>query len=60
MGKNEKSRNTSCEEYLDELSETLSDSVHKRLIKAYKGEDPVTAMESELKNILSEVLRREN
>ena len=34
--------------YLDELLTELSDPVHKRLIEAYQGDDPVQSMESEL------------
>lgn len=48
------------EEYLEELLGLLSDPVHKRIIKAYGREDPVQSMESELRNILSEVLPRES
>jgi len=35
------SQDLSCEEYLDELLAELSDPVHKRLIQAYQGDDPV-------------------
>ena len=44
------------EKYLDELLVELSDPVHKRLIEAYQGDDPVQSMESELGKILIEVL----
>lgn len=53
-------QHSSREEYLDELLAELSDPVHKRLIQAYRGDDPVQSMESELGRILMEVLRREN
>ena len=46
--------------YLDELLVKLSDPVHKRLIEAYQGDDPVQSMESELGKILIEVLRCED
>ena len=48
------------EKYLDELLAELSDPVHKRLIEAYQGDDPVQSMESELGKILIEVLRCED
>ena len=54
------SQHSSREEYLDELLEELSDPVHKRLIQAYLGNNPVQSMESELGNILMEVLHRED
>ena len=53
----EKSRS---EEFLDELQRELSDPLHRLLIKAYKGENPVQSMESELSRILLEVLDLEN
>ncbi len=54
------SQNSSHEKYLDELLEKLSEPVHKRLIQAYQGNDPVQSMESELANILIEVLQHED
>jgi hypothetical protein len=54
------SQHLSREEYLDELLAELSDPVHKRLIQAYQGDDPVQSMESELKKILMEILQRED
>jgi len=53
-------QHSSREEYLDELLAELSDPVHKRLIQAYRGNDPVQSMESELGKILMEVLNRED
>lgn len=49
-----------AEGYVQGLLERLSDPVHKRLIEAYGGDDPVGSMESELANILKEVLNRED
>ena len=54
------SQHSSCEQYLDALLAELSDPVHKRLIQAYQGNDPVQSMESELGKILMEVLHRED
>jgi hypothetical protein len=54
------SQHSSPEGYLDELLAQLSDSVHKRLIQAYRGNHPVQSMESELGKILTEVLHRED
>ena len=53
----EKSR---CEEFLDELQKEVSDPLHRRLIQAYRGDNPVQSMESELSKILIEVLRGED
>lgn len=52
----EKSRR---EEFLDELQREVSDPLHRQLIQAYRGDDPVQSMESELAKILFEVLRGE-
>lgn len=49
-----------CKEYVDELLAELSDPVHKRLIQAYRGDDPIRSMESELGKILTEVLSGED
>ena len=54
------SKDTRCAEYLDELLKKISDPVHKRLIQAYMGNDPVQSMESELGKILTEVLHLED
>jgi len=54
------SQHSPREEYLDELLAELSDPVHKRLIQAYRGNNPVQSMESELGKILMEVLNRED
>jgi len=54
------SQRSSREEYLDELLVEPSDPVHKRLIQAYRGNNPIQSMESELGKILMEVLNRED
>jgi hypothetical protein len=57
----EQSLKKSCqEEFLDELRKECSDPLHERLIRAYRSDDPVRSMESELSIILLEVLDREN
>jgi hypothetical protein len=53
----EKSR---CQEFLGELQSEVSDPLHRRLIQAYQGDDPVQAMESVLTKILLEVVRGED
>jgi hypothetical protein len=55
----------SSEEYLSKLLLELSDPVHKRLIQAYQGNNPLQSnplqsMESELGKILLEILYRED
>ena len=54
------SQDPSRKKYLDELLAELSAPVHKRLIEAYQGDDPVQSMESELEKILIEVVRCED
>lgn len=51
---------SSREKYLSELLTKLADPIHKRLIEAYQGDDPVQSMETELGKILMEILRRED
>ena len=46
-------------EYVERLLEELTDQVHKRLIEAYAGDDPVASMEAELTAILEEVMENE-
>lgn len=60
MNKKATSQDFSFEESLDELLAELSDPVHKRLIQAYRGNDPVQSMESELGKILMEVIHCED
>lgn len=48
------------QDFLAELENLASDPVHKRLIGAYSGDDPVRAMEQELASILREVLANED
>lgn len=45
---------------LEELQGTLENPLHKRLIQAYDGKDPLKSMESELQTILLEVLQHED
>lgn len=48
------------QEHIRRFSEQLSDPVHKRLIEAYSGDDPVESMEAELGRVLEEVLSSED
>ena len=48
------------ETYLQRFLEQLSDPVHRRLIRAYGGDDPVASMEVELGNLLREVVNSED
>ena len=45
---------------LDELTQRMDDPIHKRLLKSFEGDDPVTSMEEELQRILLEVLTHED
>lgn len=60
MGNEEILPNSSQDDYLEELVEKLSNPIHRRIIQAYQGSDPIQSMESELANILIEVLHRED
>jgi len=46
--------------FLEEILKELPDPIHKKLIQAYQGDNPVESMESELKKILLGVLQNEN
>jgi len=46
--------------FMEELVAQLSDSIHRRIIQAHRGVDPVQSMESELGKILLEALHRED
>ena len=50
----------SIESYLGELAAKLERPEHKRLLEAYRGDDPVGAMEEEYRRILLEVLQGED
>lgn len=54
------SQDSSREKYIEEFLAALSDPIHKRLIQAYQGNDPVQSMESELGKVLMEALHRED
>lgn len=60
MNSKETTQQLSEEQYIDELLAQLSDPIHKRLIQAHRGTDPVESMESELSDVLLEVLHRED
>jgi hypothetical protein len=48
------------DEFLSELLDEIPDPIHKRLIEAYQGDDPVYSMETKLGEILLEVVHRED
>ncbi len=47
-------------ELLEKFISQLTDPFHKRLIQAYESDEPVSAMESELRTILMEILSDED
>lgn len=59
MGK-ESARDSRRKKFLEEMQAELSNPLHKRLIQACEGDNPVERMESELGKILLEVLHRED
>lgn len=60
MAEESPSKHSRCNEFLDELQKESSNPLHKRLIQAYRGDNPVQAMEAELAKILLEALRGED
>ena len=46
--------------FIEEIVAQLSDPIHKRIIQAHTSADPVQSMESEIGNVLLEVLNRED
>lgn len=54
------SQKNRCEKFLEELKGQLPDPIHKRILEAYKTDDPVQSMETELSKILLEIISREN
>ena len=53
-------RGTGLEQYIRRFLARLPDPVHRRLIQAYAGDDPVASMEAELGNVLREVVDSED
>ena len=47
-------------EYIDDVLQKLSNETHKKIIKAYRGEDPVSSMESKLGKIIMAIVNRED
>ncbi|MDI6762297.1 MAG: hypothetical protein QME83_04610 [Thermodesulfobacteriota bacterium] len=60
MSNNKNSLALPDENYISELLGEISDPVHKQIIEVYGGIDPLQAMETKLREILSEVLRSES
>ncbi|MBI4298302.1 MAG: hypothetical protein HY666_00890 [Chloroflexi bacterium] len=46
------------QQYLEELAATVKNPVHRRLLKAHQGDNPIHEMETELGRILNEVVER--
>ena len=46
--------------FMEELVAQLSDPIHRRIIQAHHGIDPVQSMESEIGKVLLEALKRED
>lgn len=47
-------------DYIDGVLQRLSNETHKKIIKEYKGEDPVRSMESKLGEIVMAIVNRED
>lgn len=50
----------SRQEAVDSFLDTLSDPVHRRIVGAYRGNNPVEEMEKELLGILEEIVKDED
>ena len=48
------------QEHLDELGREVAEAVHRRLLHAYRGDEPLESMEAELGKILSEIVQHED
>ena len=46
------------QEFLDDILRHLEDPIHKRLLQAYRSDNPVNFMETELGRILKEILEK--
>jgi hypothetical protein len=46
--------------FMEELVAQLSDPIHKRIIQAHAGADPVQSMESEIGKVFLEILNRKD
>jgi hypothetical protein len=53
-------KNSLLNKFLKEVKEKLQNPIHKRIIEAYKEDDPLHSMEEELGKIIMEILQREN
>lgn len=51
---------SNVEVYLKELADETEDQIHKRLIAAYKGDNPKAQIEKEFGNVLTEVISHED
>jgi len=60
MAEDVRPNESQVEKYLEEVLGNISDPFHKRIIKAYKGDNPVQSMESELGKIVMEILNLED
>lgn len=60
MNKQQSVQKTTEEGCVKDLIKELSDPIHKKLLQAYQGSEPVQSMEAELRNIITEVFRRED
>jgi|GEM_PF-2067523 len=47
-------------EYIDGVLQRLSNEIHKKIVKEYKGEDPVSSMESKLGEIVMAIVNGED
>jgi hypothetical protein len=56
----EPSKPSRLDEFLADLMSAATDPIHKRILQVYQGTDPVKAMETELGQILLEVVKRED
>jgi hypothetical protein len=55
-----KANNARQKEIISDILSQLSDPLHKRIVNAYGGEDPVDSMELELGKVLLDIWTDEN
>lgn len=60
MSQSTNSQNSQIQVFLEELKQEISNPLHRRLLEAYTGQNPVQSMEIELRKILLEALQSED
>jgi hypothetical protein len=60
MIKEDKFKIAKQNEIINEIIELLTDPIHRRIVKAYAGEEPKSSMELELSEVILEIWKDED